>query len=66
MEALHRKSVRRDWWNGLRIYGWDVISGITTHLSTFSWKDEDKIRSVRREIPTSYSEIVLMDMTPIK
>jgi hypothetical protein len=66
MEACHGKSVRKNWNSGRRIHGWGVISRITTHLRTCSWKDEANIGSIRRDITTSHSEIWLRDMTLIK
>jgi hypothetical protein len=48
-------------------YIWtDVISRMTAHLSTCSWRSEARIGFVGRNIPTSYRESRLGDMTPIK
>jgi hypothetical protein len=66
MEFIHGKSVHRNWHSRRRIDGWDVISRMTTHLSTFFWKNEARIGSIGRNIPTSYRKSWLRDMTPTK
>jgi hypothetical protein len=65
-KVLHGKIIFRNRHSGRRINGRDVISRITAHLNTYSWKSEARIGSIGRKIPTSYHKSWLRDMTPTK
>jgi hypothetical protein len=56
LEGLSWKKCSKELTWQTKIHGWGVISGISTHLSTGSWKSIASIGSIRGKVPTSHGD----------